>query len=937
VPTDVHTEVPTVVPTEIPTEAVIPTLTPLDTPTPTETPLSEATPEVTSEVTAEAAAELTPEATVDVTLPAPETPTPSLTTISTPPAVAPVVPEPGLTLISIDDFDGTISSNWIFPSNWMLFPTQRGLSLTLSNSTSQIQSVQTNLLNPVVQARFLIHAGAAHLGVRQGNNNGFTASLDRNGQVRLFQNNTLLQSTTLTPFAPGLWHTLRLSAMDDILRVTVDDVEIIVIQVSDPLLPGAVIVSGDSQGTSTLFVDDLFLWVASTEATAFSLPSASANLSMDSAEITANSLSLLLEAGSTNITFTQSLPDLDVFILDPDNPSIVTNLTNTPSLGEYAPALSPDGSKLAFVLSSADGSTAIYQIDATHDYDHKILLVNNAFSPVWSKDSQRLAFLSDRDGDVEIYIKEADGFIHQVTNNDYSDNYPTWSPAGDAIAYTTYLPTSKIEIAVVSSAGGTPILLTDNSAVDWYPNWAADNSQIVFISDRSGSYEIFLMNPDGSNQSPVIPLSGNKISPVWSPDSARIAFATFSFSGGNNPMYTMNRDGSNTTLLREHGVPQSWGLAFTQPPVCEPGEAAALASSSLDPSCEPQPSPSPFPSVTPVPAPTLSDYNVYVIDGNGVQLSVVEPTVFQAVSKTGRALLTISSLSSFDTYGVMTFRRVMVNDSSYFTSDSGDLVLGIVFYSQRPTIDCQTYNVGGNPVNIQEIPIEIRNAITANATYSGRDHQAVIGCSTGVIPILTEYTIVHELGHVFDGMATDDELTQKVTDTGKEKMEISDTPFFCNQTFPGYPVSCPPEVTWGKSHVVMGNLNTSQGFRWFRGDRGWGSATPISASQLTSFQQHYLPPAPYPASLLLEAHRETAADTFLNWVYRTIDPNGEIISTPVAPGSWAGFLNKSWSASDARWGVCNTSNGCNDYSYPGDARFSWMNTVMIELFQSNGW
>lgn len=53
------------------------------------------------------------------------------------------------------------------------------------------------------------------------------------------------------------------------------------------------------------------------------------------------------------------------------------------------------------------------------------------------------------------------------------------------------------------------------------------------------------------------------------------------------------------------------------------------------------------------------------------------------------------------------------------------------------------------------------------------------------------------------------------------------------------------------------------------------------------------------------------------------------------PGSWDGFLNMSWAASDVRWG--SYINGCWDYSYSGDARFTWTNLRIHEFFMTNGW
>ena len=63
--------------------------------------------------------------------------------------------------------------------------------------------------------------------------------------------------------------------------------------------------------------------------------------------------------------------------------------------------------------------------------------------------------------------------------------------------------------------GSNVVQLTDNTAVDSVPSWSPDGQQIVFHSDRSGAYEIYVMNADGSN---VVQLTGNtatSANPFW--------------------------------------------------------------------------------------------------------------------------------------------------------------------------------------------------------------------------------------------------------------------------------------------------------------------------------------------------------------------------------------------------------------------------------------
>jgi Tol biopolymer transport system component len=88
------------------------------------------------------------------------------------------------------------------------------------------------------------------------------------------------------------------------------------------------------------------------------------------------------------------------------------------------------------------------------------------------------------------------------------------------------------------------------SADDYYPSWSPDGTRIVFFSDRDGNYEIYTMNPDGSEQTRLTENPEGDRNPCWSPDGKKIAFVTE--RDGNVKIYIMNSDGSNETRLTEN-------------------------------------------------------------------------------------------------------------------------------------------------------------------------------------------------------------------------------------------------------------------------------------------------------------------------------------------------------------------------------------------------
>ncbi|MCK4324384.1 MAG: PD40 domain-containing protein, partial [Armatimonadetes bacterium] len=104
-----------------------------------------------------------------------------------------------------------------------------------------------------------------------------------------------------------------------------------------------------------------------------------------------------------------------------------------------------------------------------------------------------IAFETDRDGNREIYVMEADGSNQtNLTNNSAYDEQPAWSPNGSQIAFGSHRD-DNWEVYVMDSDGSNPTNLTNNSAYDDEPAWSPDGSQIAFHSDRDGNGEVYVM------------------------------------------------------------------------------------------------------------------------------------------------------------------------------------------------------------------------------------------------------------------------------------------------------------------------------------------------------------------------------------------------------------------------------------------------------------
>lgn len=103
------------------------------------------------------------------------------------------------------------------------------------------------------------------------------------------------------------------------------------------------------------------------------------------------------------------------------------------------------------------------------------------------------------------------------------------------------------EIYVMNPDGTNQTRLTNNIADDVLPTWSPDGSKIYFASNRDGTYEIYVMNANGTNQTRLTDNSASDTEPSVSPDGTKIAFRTN--RDGNDEVYVMNADGTNPVNL----------------------------------------------------------------------------------------------------------------------------------------------------------------------------------------------------------------------------------------------------------------------------------------------------------------------------------------------------------------------------------------------------
>jgi serine/threonine-protein kinase len=179
--------------------------------------------------------------------------------------------------------------------------------------------------------------------------------------------------------------------------------------------------------------------------------------------------------------------------------------------------------------------------------------------PTWSPDGTHIAFISERSGNQNLHIIDADGGNErQVTFDDLRKGHPSWSVNNQLVFNAGNVAGSTWEIYVVDIDGGNRRQLTNNTVSDWAPEWSPDGRQILHNSSISKTDEaaLFVMNADGSNSHLVFTSDDYEWGADWTPDGDRIVFTRE--RGDYSYIYVMDADGGNVTYISERGSYPSW-------------------------------------------------------------------------------------------------------------------------------------------------------------------------------------------------------------------------------------------------------------------------------------------------------------------------------------------------------------------------------------------
>ena len=216
------------------------------------------------------------------------------------------------------------------------------------------------------------------------------------------------------------------------------------------------------------------------------------------------------------------------------------------SWGDYDPVFSDDGSKIAFTRALSEGVQDVFVVDLKSGTTQRVSSEHkNVYGVSWFADGRYLLFSSNKEGSYHIFKVSATGGV--TTKHIHGDQelvHPRYSAVSGLLMYESFSSNANIweyqlddDIEVEE-----PKRIAASSRWQMYPAISPDNERLSFISNRSGSYELWVAARDGSNPVKITDFDGPFVSnPQWSPDSKRLLFDAR--PNGQGDIFAINADG----------------------------------------------------------------------------------------------------------------------------------------------------------------------------------------------------------------------------------------------------------------------------------------------------------------------------------------------------------------------------------------------------------
>ncbi|MFA7287492.1 MAG: DUF5050 domain-containing protein [Melioribacteraceae bacterium] len=215
---------------------------------------------------------------------------------------------------------------------------------------------------------------------------------------------------------------------------------------------------------------------------------------------------------------------------------------------------------IAFTFMPADGSHMfkIYTVNSDGNENTLLMSANGVGlnMPNWSADGKKIAtwgWLNQSTISIYSFNSDGSGLSRLTTSANVYDMFPHWSPDGTRITFTRQYPSEnyRTDIWIMNSDGSNPKFIMEG----YQSKWSPDGNKLIYVSNKTGNYEIYTINTDGSNQQKITSTQKNEQGPEFSANGSKILYSAYNTGEYNTfEIYVMNSDGTNDIELTNNNA-----------------------------------------------------------------------------------------------------------------------------------------------------------------------------------------------------------------------------------------------------------------------------------------------------------------------------------------------------------------------------------------------
>lgn len=253
----------------------------------------------------------------------------------------------------------------------------------------------------------------------------------------------------------------------------------------------------------------------------------------------------------------------DIYAVDPTDPTVLSQVTDDPG-NEIHAAYSPEGARIAFV-SDRDGNLEVYVVDADGQTPTRLTATPGAEAyPAWTPDGQQIVYQSNPGTGTQLWIMNADGSNQRQLTTVGENQWPAVSPDGRTIAFVSTRD-QRYDVYLMDIDGANQRNVSSTTdAWEWYPSWLDENTLVFVREERNGR--------DVTRR--VVRMSlGGQAEPLW---STNVLVADYAINH-DHTILAVQLDGSGPTggtSRRVFLVPLAGGSAIEVPPASDSDQVA---------------------------------------------------------------------------------------------------------------------------------------------------------------------------------------------------------------------------------------------------------------------------------------------------------------------------------------------------------------------------